>query len=665
MRLRLGVALLLAVVVCATAGTARAGTALIVTGHGWGHGVGMSQWGAYGYALHGWKYRRILGHYYPGTTMGHVGEQRVRVLLAQGASSVTVGCAAPLVVTDGRRLTRKLPAGTYGVGSRLVFPVRRHGAGFSFGHVAVLSCARAPLTFDGREYHGTLVLRSQGWRRLGRQRPLARHLPPRRRPLGVAVALASRRAGSAGGRRPLVRRRAAEAELLVRPRADHARPGLRRGRGRAAALRSRGLHDARPDPDLGRPGRADVLLLELRRPHRVRAGRVARLDADPVPALGAGSVRHVLPAPQLGAVQLLRGAAGGAARPRQRRRVGERGARREPARRVGRVPPGVRCRGDPQRSAGDEAARPPVDVVLDRAALALVEQRSRAVREHRHARRASSGRAGRGAAAAERRRRLAAVRNVKHPTQLHLQPPASTTFRLVAPGTNGTTVSVAVAPRVQVHAPSPSLLVGEVSPRPTAPSRCGVSSAVVARRLAPDPQERHVPDAVAAPPGRLPDHRRRRRVRSGAAAPRRYAPHARRPGAVRSVTRYVEATREEKRDRVDREPPQRARARDRDAEDDGHGVGCPAVVASTAQRGSSVVSSSATLHRIVDAARRSRRLGDTSGRHGFVATDHRVEIAGSAPTAARSTVCRCASPCPRRRSCARGLRGRQDHGRRL
>ena len=62
MRLRLRVALLLAAVACATAGTARGGTALIVTGHGWGHGVGMSQWGAYGYARHGWKYRRILSH---------------------------------------------------------------------------------------------------------------------------------------------------------------------------------------------------------------------------------------------------------------------------------------------------------------------------------------------------------------------------------------------------------------------------------------------------------------------------------------------------------------------------------------------------------------------------------------------------------------------------
>ncbi len=153
--------MVLSAVAAAGAAIARAGTALIVTGHGWGHGVGMSQWGAYGYALHGWKYPRILSHYYPGTTMGHIGELRVRVLLAQSASSVTVGCATSMTVSDGRRLTRTLRAGTYGVGPRLVLPVRHKGQGLSFGHLAVFDCARAPLTFDGREYHGTLALRSQ------------------------------------------------------------------------------------------------------------------------------------------------------------------------------------------------------------------------------------------------------------------------------------------------------------------------------------------------------------------------------------------------------------------------------------------------------------------------------------------------------------------------
>src|SRR4029079_17604872 len=142
--------------------SARAGSALIVTGYGWGHGVRLSQWGAYRYALHGLKYRQILAHYYPGTTISSVGDLRVRVLLTQRAASVTIGCATPMVVTDGRRLTRKLRAGIYGVGPRLALPVRPHGGGLSFGHLAVFECPRAPLMFNGREYHGTLALRSQG-----------------------------------------------------------------------------------------------------------------------------------------------------------------------------------------------------------------------------------------------------------------------------------------------------------------------------------------------------------------------------------------------------------------------------------------------------------------------------------------------------------------------
>jgi SpoIID/LytB domain protein len=160
---RLGAAVALAAAACAaTAGAARAGTALIVTGHGWGHGVGMSQWGAFGYAVHGWDYRRILSHYYPGTKIGQEGEPQVRILLTQGASVVTIGCATPMRVTDGRRLTRKLAAGNYGVGPKLSLPVKRNGTGLSFGRVAVFDCARAPLTFDGRPYHGTLVVRNQG-----------------------------------------------------------------------------------------------------------------------------------------------------------------------------------------------------------------------------------------------------------------------------------------------------------------------------------------------------------------------------------------------------------------------------------------------------------------------------------------------------------------------
>ena len=35
-------------------------------GSGYGHGVGMCQWGARGMALDGTSYRDILAHYYPG-----------------------------------------------------------------------------------------------------------------------------------------------------------------------------------------------------------------------------------------------------------------------------------------------------------------------------------------------------------------------------------------------------------------------------------------------------------------------------------------------------------------------------------------------------------------------------------------------------------------------
>lgn len=38
-------------------------------GYGRGHGVGMSQYGAEAYAKAGWKYEKILAHYYAGTTL--------------------------------------------------------------------------------------------------------------------------------------------------------------------------------------------------------------------------------------------------------------------------------------------------------------------------------------------------------------------------------------------------------------------------------------------------------------------------------------------------------------------------------------------------------------------------------------------------------------------
>jgi len=73
----------------ALAGTASAAsTTLYVSGGGYGHGIGMSQYGAYGYALRGWTYQQILAHYYTGTALGNTNPaQTVRVLLGSGSAA--------------------------------------------------------------------------------------------------------------------------------------------------------------------------------------------------------------------------------------------------------------------------------------------------------------------------------------------------------------------------------------------------------------------------------------------------------------------------------------------------------------------------------------------------------------------------------------------------
>src|SRR3954447_2045685 len=60
----------------------------VVKGAGFGHGVGMSQYGAYGYAKHGFQFDQILTHYYTGTTIETTADKSVRVLLRDSVGSV-------------------------------------------------------------------------------------------------------------------------------------------------------------------------------------------------------------------------------------------------------------------------------------------------------------------------------------------------------------------------------------------------------------------------------------------------------------------------------------------------------------------------------------------------------------------------------------------------
>src|SRR5690606_21774484 len=63
---------------------------VVFTGSGWGHGVGMSQYGAYNMAKQGVSAAEILQHYYPGTAVStdDRSSERIRVNLeAQIASA--------------------------------------------------------------------------------------------------------------------------------------------------------------------------------------------------------------------------------------------------------------------------------------------------------------------------------------------------------------------------------------------------------------------------------------------------------------------------------------------------------------------------------------------------------------------------------------------------
>lgn len=100
-----------AVVACAAVGApgAHAATTIVAKGAGYGHGIGMSQYGAYGQAKAGRSANQILTHYYRGTVVAKGDTARTVRVLLRSSSSVRVKGAASLVGTS-RALT---PTATY------------------------------------------------------------------------------------------------------------------------------------------------------------------------------------------------------------------------------------------------------------------------------------------------------------------------------------------------------------------------------------------------------------------------------------------------------------------------------------------------------------------------------------------------------------------------
>ena len=94
------------------------GRTLVLDGRGWGHGVGMVQWGAYGKARRGLDHDRILAEYFGGLRPRPADvPATIRVLIATDLTGVTVvpsgparlsaggrGPVPPWAITGGRRL---------------------------------------------------------------------------------------------------------------------------------------------------------------------------------------------------------------------------------------------------------------------------------------------------------------------------------------------------------------------------------------------------------------------------------------------------------------------------------------------------------------------------------------------------------------------------------
>jgi SpoIID/LytB domain protein len=97
---RFAVAVLLAALLGVLAGPARADQTFEFAGHGYGHGVGMPQYGAEGYALAGGTYQQILALYYPGTVLGAAPTSQVRVLVQSDQPSVQVASSTGLTAHD-------------------------------------------------------------------------------------------------------------------------------------------------------------------------------------------------------------------------------------------------------------------------------------------------------------------------------------------------------------------------------------------------------------------------------------------------------------------------------------------------------------------------------------------------------------------------------------
>ncbi|MEV7397253.1 SpoIID/LytB domain-containing protein [Aeromicrobium sp. NPDC092404] len=122
-----------------------------VTGHGYGHGIGMSQHGAQGAAKQGVTYSKILSHYYPGTALGTKAGS-IRVLISQDTSD-------SVVVAGRTGLTfRNVAANT-----KVALPTTAGGKTITRWQIVQLGSNKTRSTLQYRTDGGYLTFRNMVW----------------------------------------------------------------------------------------------------------------------------------------------------------------------------------------------------------------------------------------------------------------------------------------------------------------------------------------------------------------------------------------------------------------------------------------------------------------------------------------------------------------------
>ena len=105
--------------------SAHAGNAFTLYGSGWGHGLGLSQWGAYGLASEGWTSNQILTHFYSGTKVSEMSDPPgdIRIALTSGEKAIHLTAAAgPVRLSVGQPVGGK-PVGKIPDGETWVIKV--------------------------------------------------------------------------------------------------------------------------------------------------------------------------------------------------------------------------------------------------------------------------------------------------------------------------------------------------------------------------------------------------------------------------------------------------------------------------------------------------------------------------------------------------------------